>query len=138
MTVTIEGQIIDIFPVETYGNNFNKRVAWVQEIGVQYPNTYPLEFQQMHTALLDRHVPGDKVRCSVDLRGRQWEKNGKKGCMVTLKCWQIEMIGAAKPGPTPSTRQQTGGPRVNSNDQQQDQWQAPPVGGGADDDDLPF
>lgn len=107
MNILIQGVITDIFPAETYGN-FTKRVAWVQEVDVQYPNTYALEFQQGDGTLLDYHVPGDVVKCSVDVRGRKWEKNGKAGCINTLKCWKIERVGQ-QAKPTPSTRQQTGG-----------------------------
>lgn len=106
MQITIQGVITDIFPSEIFGN-FEKRVAWIQETDVQYPNCYSVEFHQGDANILDMFVPGDRVTCSVDVRGRKWEKNGKAGCMNTLKCWKIERVG--QPKPMPSTRQQTGG-----------------------------
>jgi hypothetical protein len=135
MQITIKGKITDIFPPEIYGN-LEKRVAWVVEIDVQYPQHYSLEFLQNDCNILDNFVPNDMVECKVDVRGRRWEKGGKVGVMNSLKCWRMDRIGQAKPAP--STRQQTGGiPPKN---------QAPPPaaqGGGYEpipggDDDLPF
>lgn len=107
MNILIQGVITDIFPSETFGN-FEKRVAWVQETDVQYPNHYSVEFHQGDANTLDNFVPGDRVNCSVDVRGRKWEKNGKAGCMNTLKCWKIERVSQQAKS-VPSTRQQTGG-----------------------------
>jgi hypothetical protein len=134
MTIEINGEITDIFPAELVTSNFEKRVTWVKEVDVQYPNTYPLEFHQGDVNLLDNFVPGDLVTCKVDVRGRQWNKGGKSGCMVTLKCWSISRTGTAA-RPAPSTRQQTGGiPPKNEPKAPQD-GQPPVVG---QDDDLPF
>lgn len=130
MNIKITGKITDIFPSETFGN-FEKRVAWVVEEGMQYPNHYPLEFQQGFANELDHYVPGDQVVCDVDVRGRKWEKNGKAGCMATLKCWKIERVGGGQKAPR-STRQQTGG---IDNAHQQQQSTPPPINTG---DDLPF
>ena len=132
MTVIIQGILTDVFPSEIFGN-FEKRVAWVQETDVQYPNTFALEFHQGDANILDNFVPGDVVKCSVDLRGRKWSKNGKEGVMNTLKCWKMERLGQAKV--PPSTRQQTGG-IPPKNQPQQPQGGQPPVVG--PDDDLPF
>src|SRR5205809_312435 len=129
MQITIKGKITDIFPSEIFGN-FEKRVAWVLEVDVQYPNHYSLEFHQGDANMLDSYVPGDLVTCKVDVRGRKWEKNGKAGCMNTLKCWGIERTGTAAK-PAPSTRQQTGGIPPKS----EPQGGQPPLG---PNDDLPF
>jgi hypothetical protein len=132
MNIKITGKITDIFPAEIFGN-FEKRVAWVLEQDVQFPNHYPLEFQQGFANELDHFVPGDLVVCDVDVRGRKWDKGGKSGCMATLKCWKIQRVGTA-PQPTRSTRQQTGGIPHQDNAHQQNT--PPPIQG--KDDDLPF
>lgn len=134
MTIEIKGEITDVFPAELVTSNFEKRVAWVKEVDVQYPNTYPLEFHQNDVNLLDNFVPGDLVTCKVDVRGRQWTKNGKSGCMLTLKCWRIDRTGSAS-RPAPSTRQQTGG-IPPKNEPKAPEGGQPPVYG--PDDDLPF
>lgn len=104
MNITIEGYIVDIFPVETIGN-FSKRVVWVEERDVQYPNTYSIEFAGRDISVPDAFVPGDKVKVQVNLQGRKWEKNGKSGCMNTLRGWRMDRVGT---GQVPSNRQKTG------------------------------
>lgn len=138
MQVLIKGEITDIFPPEIFGN-LEKRVVWVRETDVQYPQHYSLEFLQNDANIPDHFVTGDLVECKVDLRGRRYEKNGKAGVINSLKCWNMRRIGDA-PKPTPSTRQQTGGippqnqkPAAGSGDQ----WKQPDVNTGGDDD-LPF
>lgn len=134
MQIIIKGKITDIFPPEIFGN-LEKRVAWVVEVDVQYPQHYSLEFLQGDANILDNFVPGDLVECKVDVRGRRWEKNGKVGVMNTLKCWRMDRVGQGKP--TPSTRQQTGGiPPKTPPPAAGDQWKAVETNGG--DDDLPF
>lgn len=135
MQIIIKGKITDIFLPEIYGN-LEKRVVWVQEMDVQYPQHYSLEFLQNDANIPDSFVPGDIVQCMVDVRGRRYEKNGKVGVINSLKCWHMDRIGQAKP--TPSTRQQTGGipPKAPAPPADQDQWKAAPDNGG--DDDLPF
>jgi hypothetical protein len=133
MQIVIKGKITDIFPSEIYGN-LEKRVVWVQEIDVQYPQHYSLEFLQNDANIPDSFVPGDLVECKVDVRGRKWEKNGKAGVMNSLKCWRMDRVGQGRP--TPSTRQQTGGiPPKNTPPPANDSGYKPIEGG---DDDLPF
>jgi len=139
MQIIIKGELTDIFPAEIFGN-FEKRVAWVLEKDVQYPNHYQIEFHQGDANMLDNFLRGDIVECKVDVRGKKFKsKQGKDGIINTLKCWNIIKVGGAKPAP--STRQQTGGiPPQNQAPAQgnQDQWKQPPPIEGAGDDDLPF
>jgi hypothetical protein len=134
MQIVIKGKITDIFPAEVYGN-LEKRVAWVQETDVQYPQHYSLEFLQNDANILDSFVLGDVVECKVDVRGRRYEKNGKAGVINSLKCWNMRRIGDARPAP--STRQQTGGiPPKNQAPPLAQSGGYEPIPGG--DDDLPF
>jgi hypothetical protein len=130
MNVIITGKIIDIFPLETYGK-FTKRVIWVEEQEVQYPNTYSIEFTGRNVPLVDSLVLGNMVKCQVDLRGRAYEKDGKKGCINSLSCWRVDRQGQST-RQAPSTRQQTGGIPPQG-EQSAPGWQA-----ASDDDDLPF
>ena len=95
MNITIKGTIKNVFPSETFGN-FEKRVFWVTEDEGQYPNTFQLEMQQAGCATLDAYKPGDQVDCSVDVKGRHSEKNGKEYVFNTLKCWKIAKVGAVQ------------------------------------------
>ncbi len=134
MQIIIKGELTDIFPAEVFGN-FEKRVSWVLELGVQYPSHYQIEFHQSDANILDHFLPGDIVECKVDVRGRKVRtKNGTDMVINTLKCWNmIKVSGQAKPAP--STRQQTGGiPPKNTPPPANDSGYKPID----TDDDLPF
>lgn len=87
ITVKITGQITDIFPSEIYGS-FEKRVAWVQD---QEDNKqiYQIEFWQGDANTLDKFKPGDTVTATCELRGKKWDKNGRQGVIVALRCTWI-------------------------------------------------
>lgn len=135
MTITIQGVIVDIFPVETYGN-LNKRVVHLQEIDVQYPNFWSVEFLQTNVNVPDNYVPGDIVKVQADLRGRKWAKNGKEGVITSINGWRMERVGASTK-PVPSNRQRTGGGDKPAQDNTAQQgYQAVDTGDAGDD--LPF
>lgn len=92
MNITITGTIKQIFHSEVFGS-FEKRVFWVEETTDKYPNTYQLEMQQGECNRLDGFKAGDKVECSVDVRGKWWNKNGKEGVINTMKCWKLVKQG---------------------------------------------
>lgn len=133
MIIKILGTITDIFPTESYGSNFEKRIAWViQDSGDRYPNHLALEFQQNDVNLLDHVSPGDTVECAFALIGRKYDKNGKTYVINTLKCFDIiRKTVDIKPKFVPSTRNQTGGiapktpPPGNSPSGHPDKWQTP-------------
>lgn len=128
MKATLTGIITDIFPSEVY-NSFEKRVFWLKQPDTeQYPQHWAIElWGEEDGKRLNSFAVGDQVIAKVDIRGRKWSKNGRSGCMVSLKCWSLEKVGAQKP--PPSTRQQTGGiPAVNN------EWKPANEGG----EDLPF
>lgn len=96
--IVLQGRIKTIFPAEVYGN-FEKRVLWLEETVDRYPQTYSIEFHQGDCNVLDAFKENDQVECSINLRGRHWEKNGKEGVMNTLQCWRIRKVQqASDPG----------------------------------------
>lgn len=97
MEIILTGIITDIFPTETVGsNNFQKKVFFLKEEGDKYPNHWQLELQQTSVTLLDNYKPEDKVSCSININGRLWEKDGKRMCFNTLRCWKIVGDGSAQ------------------------------------------
>jgi|ERR1044072_2783776 hypothetical protein len=98
--VTLSGKIKTIFPAEVYGN-FEKRVMWLEETVDRYPQTYSIEFHQGDCNVLDAFKEGDEVQCSINLRGRHWQKDDKEGVMNTFQCWRIKKVSPA--AGTPAT-----------------------------------
>lgn len=96
MNIKILGKIKTIFPEETFGN-FKKRVVWIEEEEVQYPNTYEVQFTQAKTVELDGYKEGELVEIDADVRGRYAAKNGKEYVFNSISAWRIQRIGGSKP-----------------------------------------
>lgn len=122
MNIKIFGKIKTIFPEETIGN-FKKKVLWVEEQEVQWPNTYEVQFVQGKTVELDGYKEGELVELDVDVRGRHSAKNGKEYVFNSLSGWRIQRIGNTHKQEVPGNSQVP-----------------PPVDitGNGGDDDLPF
>jgi hypothetical protein len=97
--VVLSGRIKTIFSAEVFGN-FEKRVMWLEEQTDKYPQTYSLEFTQGDVNVLDAFKEGDQVECSINLRGRHSEKNGKEYVFNSMQCWRIKRVANAVETPT--------------------------------------
>lgn len=121
--IKIYGIIKAVFPVETIGN-FKKKVIWVEETEVNYPQTFSIEFANNRIEELNLFKGGETVEVVADVRGRYVSKAGKEYVFNSLSGYKIQNLNSFQK-PEPSTRQQTGGiPPAGT----------PPV----DEDDLPF
>lgn len=129
MNIKIFGKIKTIFPEETIGN-FKKKVLWVEEQEVQWPNTYEVQFVQGKTVELDGYKEGELVEIDADVRGRHSAKNGKEYVFNSISGWRIQRIGKQTLG-----KQEVPGNSVATP-------ASPPslsgVGDTTPDDDLPF
>lgn len=123
MNIKISGRIKTIFPLETVGNGFTKRVVWIEELDVEYPNTYQVEFLGQKRVEVDAFDEGDMVDITADVRGRYVAKNGKEWVFNSLSGWKI-------------ARQQPAAQTANRKPPAQQQMKAPPMD--EDSDDLPF
>lgn len=92
MNTTITGTIHTIFPTERY-RDFFKRVFWIKETNVKYPNIWALEMWHEDGAVLDqfRNHSGE-VSCEVSVKGKMWSKNGKDNVINILHCTGIKKI----------------------------------------------
>lgn len=78
-------------------NGFRKRdiVITTEE---QYPQHISIQFVQDKTSLLDGFNPGDDVRVSINLRGREWvNPQGETIYFNTIQGWRIEKLVAESP-----------------------------------------
>lgn len=59
----------------------------------QYPQTLEVQFIQDKTAELDNYKAGDKVRISINLKGKEVTKeNGDIAVYNTIAGWKIEKL----------------------------------------------
>ena len=72
-------------------NNFRKREIVVTTDEDQYPQTLSLEFTQDKCDLLNNFQVGQRVKVSLNLRGREWiNPQGEAKYFNTLQGWKIE------------------------------------------------
>jgi hypothetical protein len=61
----------------------------------QYPQDISVQFVQDKCALLDNCNPGQEVKISINLRGREWiNPNGESVYFNTIQGWRIESTNA--------------------------------------------
>lgn len=98
----------------------------------QYPQHIMIEFTQDKTDLLDQYKPGDSVKVSINLRGREWvNPQGETKYFNSIQGWRIERLEAQPP------QYQQAPPQYQQAPPQQFP-PAPPQFKQEDPDDLPF
>lgn len=120
----ISGRIKKIFEEQSFASGFRKKelVITTQE---QYPQDILIEFTQDKIDLINPLTPGDEVRISINIRGREWiNPEGVAKYFNSISGWRIEKLGAEGP----SMNQYAEAPPVTSNFQSNSEGP----------DDLPF
>ena len=94
----VVGKIRLVDTVKEVGSNgFRKRdvIVTTEE---QYPQHISIQFVQDKVNLLDTFKPGDDVRVSINLRGREWvNPQGETVYFNTIQGWRIEKMTAEAP-----------------------------------------
>ncbi len=99
----IQGTIKLIGETKTFGNNGFRKRELVVTTDEQYPQHLMVEFVQDKTDLLDKFQPGQPVKVSINLRGREWTSpQGETKYFNSIQGWRIEAAQAgAQDGPMP-------------------------------------
>jgi|SRR5690606_19811726 len=90
----VSGKIKVINPEQQVSASFKKRevVVTTEE---QYPQHIMIEFTQDKCDLLNNYRPGDAVKVSINLRGREWvNPQGETRYFNSIQGWRIEKTGA--------------------------------------------
>lgn len=107
----VEGIISHIGEEESVGNNgFRKRLL-VVETDEQYPQLLPIEFVQDKCDLLNALKEKQKVKVSINLRGRKWTNpEGIDKYFGSIGGWRVEALSEG------STNTPTAPPEEGSDD----------------------
>lgn len=93
----VTGRIKVINAEQQVSATFKKREL-VITTDEQYPQSLMIEFTQDKTDLLNNYTPGDEVKVSINLRGREWvNPQGETKYFNSIQGWRIEKVGAAAP-----------------------------------------
>ena len=93
----VTGKIKVINPEQQVSASFKKRelVVTTEE---QYPQHIMVEFTQDKCDLLNSYKPGEPVKVSINLRGREWiNPQGEAKYFNSIQGWRIERAQAEAP-----------------------------------------
>ncbi|HJS01456.1 MAG TPA: DUF3127 domain-containing protein [Flavobacterium sp.] len=93
----VTGRVKIINPVQQVSATFKKRelVVTTEE---QYPQHIMIEFTQDKTDLLNNYNPGEQVKVSINLRGREWvNPQGETKYFNSIQGWRIEKMQPEAP-----------------------------------------
>ena len=107
MDFQLTGTIHEIYPSQQKTEKFKSRefvLKVSKEIGEREITDY-VKFQttQDKCEVLDKYKVGNTVTAHFNIRGREWEKDGKKSYFTNLDAWRIE--GSQQTNDTPVTYQ---------------------------------
>ncbi|WP_445383938.1 DUF3127 domain-containing protein [Robiginitalea sp. IMCC44478] len=89
----IEGTIKLIDETKTYGSKGFRKREVVVTTDEQYPQHILVEFIQDKTDLLNDFKPGQPVKISINLRGREWTNpQGETKYFNSIQGWRIESL----------------------------------------------
>ena len=122
----VQGKIKMIDETKTYGNNGFRKREMVITTEEQYPQHILVEFVQDKTDLLNSYQPGQQVKVSINLRGREWvNPQGETKYFNSIQGWRIESLdGSVSPDMPPLPPEDAFEPATDFNEN--------------DHDDLPF
>ena len=90
--MTINVELIEIFPVETRGE-YQFRKVWVKTLDKEYPQT--LEFE-LSKSLIEKineiaHV-GNNYKIDINLKGRKSDRDGNVRVFNIIQAWQFTKL----------------------------------------------
>jgi len=88
----LQGTIKKISDVQTFASGFQKRemVILTEE---QYPQPINIEFLQDKSDLVNNYKEGEKVKVSINIRGREWTSpQGEVKYFNSITGWRIEKV----------------------------------------------
>jgi hypothetical protein len=91
----LEGKIKEVKQTQIISEKFQKR-EFVIVTADEYPQTILIQAINDKCAILDNVSVGSNVKCSINIRGREWTKpeTGEVKVFNTIEAWRIEQIGA--------------------------------------------
>lgn len=93
----VTGKIKVINAEQQVSASFKKREL-VVTTDEQYPQHIMIEFTQDKCELLNNYKPGDAVKVSINLRGREWvNPQGETKYFNSIQGWRVEKVQAEAP-----------------------------------------
>lgn len=123
----LQGTIKKITDIQTFASGFQKRemILLTEE---QYPQPISIEFLQDKADLVNNYNEGEKVKVSINIRGREWTSpQGEVKYFNSIVGWRIEKVAGDFNEPVQASPSQTAKPAETGSSVFEEE-----------DDDLPF
>ena len=103
-TLKVTGTIKQINPLEQVTEKFSKRefILTINET-TQYPDHLTIQATNTKTSLLDGLNVGDKAEVFINLRGREYTKDGVVKYFNSIESWKINVTEKAVSAPAASS-----------------------------------
>ena len=89
----LQGTIKLIDETKTYGASGFRKREMVVTTDEQYPQMLLIEFVQDKCDILNNFQPGEEVKVSINLRGREWiNPEGEAKYFNSIQGWRIEKV----------------------------------------------
>jgi hypothetical protein len=112
--MNIKGTVKQVMDTQVISEKFSKRdLILIDNSNEKYPQYLTIQFVQDRVSLLDGLSPGDEIDVSINLRGREYTKDGVTKYFNTTEGWRIESAGSGSGAPQASVGVDSNG---NSND----------------------
>ncbi len=134
-SIALTGTVIEVQDEVKVSESFKKRIIKIDiDEDTDYPQRVAIEFVNDKTSLLNKYNAGDKITIDINIRGKDFTKDGKTSNFTKLNGWRIKGFASGSGDQTPA--------QVEVHDMPGNS-QAPPESGAAGDvdrglDDLPF
>lgn len=92
-SLQVTGQVtrIDQPTSREYGDKTYTSQKFRVKTAEQYANTYEMEVREAKMSILQPLAVGQNVTAHINLKGREWEKDGKGGVFLSLDCWKVDI-----------------------------------------------
>ena len=95
----VQGKVKMVGDTQTFGSNGFRKREIVVTTEEQYPQHIMVEFVQDKTDLLNNYKPGQNVKISINLRGREWvNPQGETKYFNSIQGWRIENLEGTSGG----------------------------------------
>lgn len=114
MSYEATGKIIEIYDEQQVTEKFRKREFVLEIPDGMYPQSIKFELTQDKCAALDNFSMGDEVKVTFNIRGRAYERDGKKNYFTTIQAWRLDKSGSGSSANSNEGGYQNSSPRQNT------------------------
>ena len=91
-SIVVTGAVVRVLDTKSTGaNDFKSRAVHLKTEG-QFVQTLEIQFNQGNVTLLDGLIAGQKVNITVNLKGREYMKEGNPLVFNSIVAWKIEKL----------------------------------------------